>query len=205
MTSASAPAPRGRPRRAELDDAILDACFAVLSAVGYARMSIDAVARRAGVTRPTVYRRWPGKEELTIAALSRAQAGIVDLPDTGDVRHDLTAQLRSLRQTLTRPHGMAVIGSMLAEEHTAPALLAGFRTQVVAQRRAPIHRILARLGRGEEATEAAVDLLVGACYAAYVAGGPMSDDWVDTVVDLLLGAPVSGSPGSTPGSPRSPR
>ncbi|MDT7581517.1 MAG: hypothetical protein QOK35_2781, partial [Pseudonocardiales bacterium] len=137
MTSATAPAPRGRPRRAELDDAILDACFAVLSAVGYAGMSIDAVARRAGVTRPTIYRRWPGKQELVIAALSRAQAGIVDLPDTGDVRHDLVAQLRSLRQTLTRPHGMAVIGSMLAEEHTAPALLAGFRDQVVAQRRAP--------------------------------------------------------------------
>jgi AcrR family transcriptional regulator len=202
VSSATAPPPRGRPRRAELDDAILDACFAVLSAVGYARMSVDAVARRAGVTRPTVYRRWSGKEELAIAALSRAQAGIVDLPDTGDVRHDLVAQLRSLRQTLTRPHGMAIIGSMLAEEHTSPALLAGFRAQVVAQRRAPIHRILARLGRGEPATEAAVDLLVGACYAAYVAGGGMSDAWVDTVVDLLVGgpaSPISGSPGSSPG------
>lgn len=163
-------------------------------------MSVDAVARRAGVTRPTIYRRWPAKEELAVSALSRAQAGIVDLPDTGDVRHDLTAQLRSLRQTLTRPHGMAVIGSMLAEEHTCPALLAGFRVQVVAPRRAPIHRILARLGRGEPATEAAVDLLVGACYAAYVAGGDMSDAWVDTVVDLLVGGPaVSGSPGSSPG------
>ena len=196
MGPATASTPRGRPRRAELDDVILDACFAVMSAVGYAGMSVDAVARRAGVSRPTVYRRWPGKEELAVAALSRAQSGIDELPDTGDVRGDLTAQLRSLRQTLTRPHGMAVIGSMLAEEHTAPALLAGFRDRVVAARRAPIHRILARLGHGEPATEALVDLLVGSCYARYVAGAPMTDDWVTTVVDLLLraGSPRVGRP-----------
>lgn len=190
MAPATARGARGRPRREGLDDAILDACFAVMSAVGYAGMSVDTVARRAGVTRPTIYRRWHGKEELAVAALSRAQGGIVDLPDTGDVRVDLTAQLRSLCQTLTRPHGMAVIGSVLAEEHTAPALLAGFRDQVVAPRRAPIHRILDRLGHGEPTTEALADLLVGSCYARYVAGAPMSDEWVTAVVDILLRAPA---------------
>ena len=187
MTRTSAGPPRGRPRRSEIDDAILDACFAVLGSVGYARMSLDAVARHAGVTRPTIYRRFDGKEDLVIAALSRAQRGIVDLPDTGDVRNDLVAQLRSLRQTLTRPNGMAVIGSMLAEEHSSPALLAGFRAEVVGPRRAPARRVLARLGRDEEEVETMVDLLFGACYARYVAGEPMTDAWVDAVVDLLLG------------------
>ena len=190
MTRASAGPARGRPRRTELDDVILDACFAVLSDGGYARMSVDAVARRAGVTRPTVYRRFPSKEELAVAALSRAQRGIVDLPDSGDVRHDLGAQLRSLRQTLTRPNGMAIIGSMLVEEHSTPALLAGFRTQVVEPRRAPIRRIFARLGRDEAVTEAMVDLLVGSCYARYVAGVPMTDEWVDAVVDLVVSGPA---------------
>ena len=60
----------GRPRNVSTDDAILEAAALRLSRDGYERTSIDLVARDAGVTRPTVYRRWPSKDELVIAAVA---------------------------------------------------------------------------------------------------------------------------------------
>ena len=183
----------GRPRALDADERILDACFAVMSELGYARMSVVDVARRAEVTRPTVYRRWATKEELAVAALERAQAGIVELPDTGDLRGDLVAHLRSLHQTLTRPNGMAIIGTMLAEEFTTPALLAGFREHVVPPRRRHLRAVLARAQQGGRLSPAAdldllVDLAVGACYARYVSGTRFEGGWADAVAETLIRA-----------------
>src|SRR5260370_42383042 len=60
----------GRPRRRETDEAILTATLRCLSDQGYSRMSVDAIASSAGTTKPTIYRRWPSKEALAIAALA---------------------------------------------------------------------------------------------------------------------------------------
>ena len=178
-TSGRAGRRRGRPRQRHTDERILTACFEALGDAGYARLSVDMVARRAGVTRPTVYRRWSTKEELVVAALDRAQSGIVELPDTGDLEADLAEHLRSLHQTLSRPHGMAIIGTMLAEEHTTPALLDGFRRVVVSARRAAMLRLFrrARPDADPGQHELLVDLAVGAFYARYVAGHPFPTDW----------------------------
>jgi AcrR family transcriptional regulator len=172
----------------EKHEQILDACFDLLSDVGYARMSIDAVARRAGVTRPTVYRRWPSKEALAVAALERAQSGIDQLPETEDAAADLVVHLRSLHQTLSRPNGMAIIGTMLAEEHTTPALLDGFRRHVVSPRRAPLRRLIGRAAplADDDTQDLLVDLLVGAFYARYVAGTPFPTDWAERTVRAVL-------------------
>lgn len=182
--------PVGRPRGADKHEAILLACFALLSEVGYARMSIDTVARRAGVTRPTVYRRWASKEALAVAALERAQSGIVDLPRTGDPRTDLVTQLASLHQTLSRPHGMSIIATMLVEERHTPALIEGFRRRVVTARREALYEIFRAALPGAEPgrVELCVDFAVGAFYARYIAGAPFPDDWADRTADALLGS-----------------
>src|SRR5690242_18346775 len=88
---------RGRPRSERADQAILDAALDLLSEDGYARMSMDAVAARAGVTKPTVYLRYKGKAELAGAALAAHAPG--DSPaETGDLRADLIAHLGHLRR-----------------------------------------------------------------------------------------------------------
>ena len=66
-----AEAPRGRPRDLAIDEAVLGATDELIASVGYGRLSFDMVARRAGVTRPTIYRRWRNKPELVHAALFR--------------------------------------------------------------------------------------------------------------------------------------
>ncbi|MGZ6812033.1 MAG: helix-turn-helix domain-containing protein, partial [Blastococcus sp.] len=73
-----------------MDEAILDAARAELAERGYARMSIDAVAARAGVSKPTVYLRHATKADLATAAIASMRAASRPAP-TGDVRADLIA------------------------------------------------------------------------------------------------------------------
>src|SRR4051794_23872567 len=84
----------GRPRDARHDEAILEATMALLSEAGYARLTIDGVAARAGVGRPTIYRRWPSKPALVVAALLHAPQIQVPHADTGSLRADLIKVLR---------------------------------------------------------------------------------------------------------------
>jgi AcrR family transcriptional regulator len=85
-----------RRRGAELEGAILDAAWDVLTEAGYRGLTYEAVAARAGTSRPVLYRRWPQREELLLAALrARWMAEPVEMPDTGSLRGDALALLRS--------------------------------------------------------------------------------------------------------------
>src|SRR5579872_3964280 len=80
----------GRPRDPGYDKAILDVTLEILNDKGYARLTIDGVAAKAGVGRPTIYRRWSSKPALVIAALTQSpQLSLT--PDTGALREDLLA------------------------------------------------------------------------------------------------------------------
>jgi AcrR family transcriptional regulator len=84
-----------RRRGAVLEAALLEATWQELCDVGYAALTIDAVAQRAGTSRPVIYRRWATKPELVLAAVARAlHREDVELPDTGTLRGDLLALMR---------------------------------------------------------------------------------------------------------------
>ena len=80
----------GRPRDPGYDKTILDATLEILFDKGYAGLTIDGVAARTGVGRPTIYRRWSSKPALVIAALTQS-VGLSPTPDTGALRDDLLA------------------------------------------------------------------------------------------------------------------
>jgi len=191
--------PPGRPRSAGVDEAILAAALAELGERGYARMSMDAVAARAGVSKPTVYLRHPTKADLATAAIASLRAQPRPAP-TDDLRGDLIKHLRLLRAGLERPNGMTMLGTVLAEEHETPELLALFRERLVAPRRRELHAVLeAARTRGElrpgADLDAAVTALVGAFFARYLAGGSLGGRFVTRVVDTVLdGLRVSASP-----------
>ncbi len=180
----------GRPREPETDARILEATYQLLAQHGYVRMSMDAVAAEAGVTKPTIYRRYGAKIELAMAALVyKCDPGRPPL--TGETRADLIAEVEHFKVAISRPYGMTLLGTVLAEEHETPELLAAFREYLVAPRRRALRAILdAGQARGEFRPEAdlvmAVNLLVGAYYAQYVAGTPFADDWSARVVDSVL-------------------
>jgi AcrR family transcriptional regulator len=180
----------GRPRSARADDAILAAARAELGEHGYARMSVDGVAARAGVSKPTVYLRHRTKAELATAAIASMRVQPRPAP-TDDVRADLVAHLRLLRAGLERPHGMAMLGTMLAEEHDTPELLRLFRERLVAPRRRELRAVLeAARARGElrdrANVEVAVNALVGGLLARYLAGDALGGRFVTTLVDTVL-------------------
>ncbi len=91
---------RRRRRGADLEKALLDAAWAELSEGGYDAFTMDAVAARAGTSRPVLYRRWPGKHELVRAAIAHARAGTRPrVPDTGSLRGDLIGLLEQANKT----------------------------------------------------------------------------------------------------------
>ena len=93
--TASGPRSAGRPRSAEADIAILEAATAILAERGLAGMSMEEVAARAGVGKATVYRRWPSRGALALDAFMSEFRSQLPLPDTGTLRGDLLAALRS--------------------------------------------------------------------------------------------------------------
>ncbi len=179
----------GRPRDPELDERILAATRQILAERGYQGLSIDAVARTAGTTRPSVYLRFAGKEDLATSAV----AGMtVDdpLPVTDDIRADLVAELRHFRTAVTRPHGLSFVGTVLAEEHLTPSLIARFRQRLLLPRR---RRLAGTLDRGIRAgtlrptldVDAVTSMLIGSLYARYLASSEVPPDWPERVVGSL--------------------
>ena len=87
----------GRRRGQTLEAALLEAAWEELVQNGYARFTMDAVTVRAGTSRPVLYRRWSGREELVRAAIAHAVGAIrIEAPDTGSLRGDVLALLRQV-------------------------------------------------------------------------------------------------------------
>jgi AcrR family transcriptional regulator len=93
----------GRPRTAD-DEAIAGAVLEALVERGYDGMTVEAVARRAGVGRATLYRRWPTKTAMVIDALGRGRFPTLEDPDSGDARADYLSLLRTVQATFEREH-----------------------------------------------------------------------------------------------------
>lgn len=99
MSLKSDDAPRRR-RGAALEEALLEAAWAEISERGYEEFTIDAVAARAGTSRAVLYRRWPGKQDLVLAALTReVRKDTVVAPDTGSLRGDVIGLLQRANES----------------------------------------------------------------------------------------------------------
>lgn len=179
----------GRPRRPGVDAQILNATLHLLAQYGYEKMSMVAVAEAAGVTRPTIYRRWETKEDLVTSAVSTlAAAELVSLP--ADPWERLAAELDSFFSAVSRPRGVALLGNVLALEDQRPQLIEMYRAKVVDVRRSRLRKVLESL-RGEGSIRRDIDLemvinmAIGCYYSARVSGVAMSDDWPRMCVETI--------------------
>ncbi len=185
---------RGRPRSEKAHQAILDAAAELLLDRGLSAVSMDAVAKRAGVSKATIYRWWPTKETLALDALYTEWAAARPLPrDTGSLRGDLLSLLRPWgRLASSRPYGR-VIAALITEAQTDPAFAAEYRQRVVEPRREQARAIFRRaIERGEipadTKVEVALDLLYGALYHRLLHGhAPLNDRFATDVIDMALG------------------
>ncbi|WP_129626595.1 TetR/AcrR family transcriptional regulator [Candidatus Oscillochloris fontis] len=96
----------GRPREPVVNRRILDAALHLMVQSGYIRMTMDQVATLAQVTKPTIYRRYPSKIQIALAAIA-SYCDQAPPNYNGDTRNDLIAQMENFRHGLDRPHGNA--------------------------------------------------------------------------------------------------
>ncbi|MGW5437551.1 TetR/AcrR family transcriptional regulator [Nocardia asteroides] len=141
-----------RRRGAELEDAILRAAGAELVESGFAGLTMDKVAVRAGTNKNAIYRRWPNRLALGVAAY-RLLATAVDVPDTGELRDDALELLRRANRHWSSPLG-SVMRELLAAAGGAAELLAQLPDQSVDATAATWLTLLGRaVSRGEAAPE----------------------------------------------------
>ena len=153
--------PTGRPRRgrtrrrgAALEQAILRAAADELTESGYAALTMDRVARRAGTNKNAIYRRWPSRAALAVAAYRQVAAGELQVPDTGELRGDVLELLRRLNRDLSSPRG-GLLRSLLSSIGDDRELLAQLLEQAGDATRAMSLTILGRaVARGEAAPAA---------------------------------------------------
>lgn len=89
---------RARRRGATLENALLQAAWEEVSALGYANLTMEGVATRAGTGKAVLYRRWPNRAALVLAAMRRRMGPLASqVPDTGDLRQDVLIVLRQFR------------------------------------------------------------------------------------------------------------
>jgi AcrR family transcriptional regulator len=184
----------GRRRGVRLQDAILDAAWAELVERGYPGLTLEGVAKRAGTSRPVLYRRWPSRTALATAALGRhiAQNPIV-VPDLGSVRDEICLLLRRMSHR-ARPDMIRLVFDMqrdLADEHSN---LADMRAHLRAQIVEPdvMQTILGRaIDRGEIAAARLTPRIVSlptdlARHEVLMTSEPLSDDAINEIVDEVF-------------------
>ncbi|QFZ21102.1 TetR/AcrR family transcriptional regulator [Saccharothrix syringae] len=195
-------APRTPPdstrRRERSRVAILTATRELITEVGYARLTIEAIAARAGVGKQTIYRWWSSKGAVvfdSLLALSESpDGGGIALPDTGDVEADLKAVMRATAAEFSDPAFEAPIRALNTEIINDPDLAAAYREKMdKPMRAAKAERLRSAQRAGQLAADADVDLIIDVLYAPFtqrwlLRSGPLDDEFVDALVDTVLRA-----------------
>jgi AcrR family transcriptional regulator len=182
---------RGRPRDPTVDHRIIAAASELMLHRGFDSTTVDDVASRAGVGKATVYRRWPSKEDLAVAAMSELFANEFPDPDTGSLVGDIRESVRAVLAFVNTEQGGAFFRMTVAESIRDPRIAALYResTNRAEQRgRSLLERGVAR---GEVRPgvnmELSLQWLTGVLSARTISGMPMpSVDEVDSYVDWLL-------------------
>jgi AcrR family transcriptional regulator len=180
----------GRPRDPKIDAAVLEATLALLDESGYGRLTLDAVARRAGTSKPAIYRRWHGRQRLVLDALGR-RLGEARAPDTGCTLCDLDECLKVYVAAFRRmPPG--VLGPLFADCAAERELRAAFMATLFEPPRAAVRQTLERaFARGDLRDDVDLDLildLIGSLvhYRALFGHAPTSDAEIERAVEALL-------------------
>jgi AcrR family transcriptional regulator len=180
----------GRPRDPRIDGAVLRATVELLGEMGYAELSVDAIARRAGTSKPAIYRRWPSKAHLVHEAVFPIGDSTA-LPDTRSLVGDVREMVGRSAAVLTNPAARAalpgLVGEMAADLTLHAALLERFAGILS---RGLTDRLEDAVARGEARPDASAAELVEAIagitfFALLTHGAALDDAWVERTATLI--------------------
>ena len=182
--------PSGRPRDPRIDSAVLTAAADLVQEVGYADLSIAAIAERAGTTKPAIYRRWPSKAHLVHEAVF--PSGEPELmPHTGSIAGDVREMLRRTADVWTAPAARAAMPGLMGEIAVDPtlhaALLERFDEGVFGPPRPARRGGRERRGACRRDPAALIETIAGATLMALLirSTSHLDDAWVERTADLL--------------------
>ncbi|MEV4946939.1 TetR/AcrR family transcriptional regulator [Streptomyces sp. NPDC053755] len=182
----------GRPREERVTGAVLRAVVDLVTEQGIGAVTMDAVAARAGVSKPAIYRRWPTKQDLIIAA-AETRIGALSVPDLGDFRAELRFVLTARLETYRLPGSDRLIAGLIgaaAETGAVRGQYADYTARITSETRRVLERGIAR---GDVAphtdVRAAATLVAAPLLFRLIGEQEMPDDrFVDALVDLVARA-----------------
>ena len=182
---------RGRPRSPETREKILKAAYEMLNEVGFMDLTIEGVAARSGVGKPTIYRRWKTKSALAIDAFLEAVTPEIAFPDTGIVKEDFREQMQKIVKLMNSSRGEVlanVIGCGQADEE----LIVAFRENWLTPRRKDAKLIFQRgVERGELREDVDAEVAIDALYSPLfyrllLKHQPLTEQFVDRLIDVVM-------------------
>ncbi|MEU2022395.1 TetR/AcrR family transcriptional regulator [Streptomyces sp. NPDC016469] len=174
--------------------AILQAALDLCTERGYGRVTVEAIAARAGVSKKTIYRWWPSKSAVLLEAFTEMLVSATPFVDTGDIAKDLRTHLTGAVNVLAVPPFGPAYAGILSELHHDDQLAETVRTQLIAPRfQEAVGRLRSARDRGQIPPDAdldlAVEMLYGPLYYRHVLRKPMQDaEDVGKLVDHVLRA-----------------
>jgi AcrR family transcriptional regulator len=177
----------GRPRSEQAEQAIIEATLDLFAEQGFDGVCVEAVAARAGVGKATIYRRWPSKEELLLAALGSLKSPLPE-PKGVSVRDDLVAMLTVMCHDKADPRKARRYALLLGEGERYPRLIARYKETVVEPRREVMRAVIRRgIATGELRSGTDVEIALLALTGAVLASQKAPDaSFAARVVDELM-------------------
>lgn len=191
--------------RGDITAAIRNAVMNDLAEVGYGRLSIEAVARRAGVGKTAIYRRWSNKLEMVLEIVSDVAGRSLPMPDTGSFRSDLEILLMIVSSALQHRLASQIIPDMLAEAARNPKIAETLQRALRTHQHAVGAKLVGQaVARGELPSGAdpdvAVDLILGPLYwRLAIARTPITDDYLSQLTEAVI-AGMAASAGARAGA-----
>jgi AcrR family transcriptional regulator len=177
----------GRPRSEAARSAILAAAFELAADQGAAGLNMEAIARRAGVSKETLYRWWTSKADVLLDAMAARGEDQIPAPHTGDLVTDLRTFMRATARALD-PRTRRILRTLAAQSAADPRFAEQVRDRFIARRREALAGVLQqevdRGGLSPERATTALDLVFGSLwYRLVFAIGPLNREWADFVAD----------------------
>ncbi|MEU3251808.1 TetR/AcrR family transcriptional regulator [Streptomyces sp. NPDC006997] len=196
---------RGRPRSEAVERAIIEGTMKLLEdGVPLGELSIERIARTAGVGKAAIYRRWRGKEELFVDVLRTAEPPVPELPGTS-LRDDLVVLLETLRRRGLADRTSALLHNVRAQMKSSPRIWAAYDSTVIAPRRRAGIEVLRRAQRDGELradtdAELLYDIIVGPMLVRAVLhrAADLPEGLAEQIVDTLLEGLRPVSPPTAP-------
>ena len=171
--------------------AILDASISMIGEFGYDNISIEAIARRAGVSKQTIYRWWPSKGAVILEAATESLGAVVAIPDTGDIVADIRTELTQILELITTTGFGPAYRCLIAAGQSDPDLLRSLFDQIIEPNIADFGaRVALAQQRGEMRVDAdwqtLRDLLYGVVEYRLFHSMPLDPGYIDAILKIVF-------------------